>query len=222
MSLVRFECISHRYALGTHAVQALDDVSLDIEAGEFIALAGPSGSGKSTLLNVMGLLERPSTGVLKLEGKDVSTLSERERTRLRRHRLGFVFQAFNLIPVLTAEENVEYFLLKRGAPRREVRDRVEAALAAVGLSDHAHHRPDELSGGQRQRVAIARALVREPTLVLADEPTAALDHATGAAVIELMQRLNADRKVTFVFSTHDPKVIQAARRVVRLEDGRLA
>jgi putative ABC transport system ATP-binding protein len=214
--------ISHHYALGRHRVRALDDVSLSVASGDFVAVAGPSGSGKTTLLNLLGLLEAPQHGTIRFEGMDVTRLPERERTRVRRDRLGLVFQGFHLIPVLSARENLEYFLLKGGARNSDVKRRVADALAAVGVSAEAERRPGEMSGGQQQRVALARALVREPSVVLADEPTAALDHATGLAVIDLMRRLNRERGVTFVFSTHDPKILAAASRVLPLEDGKLA
>jgi len=184
-----------------------------------MAISGPSGSGKTTLLNILGLLERPCEGTVRLDGAEVSGMSERERTRLRRERIGFIFQTFNLIPVLTAYENVEYFLLRRTMPGVEVRRRVLQALEAVGISAQADQRPNGMSGGQRQRVAIARALVRDADVILADEPTAALDQATGSAVMDLMRRLNHERGVTFVFSTHDPRILAAADRVVQLTDG---
>ena len=220
MTLFEARGISHRYRLNGHHVQALSDVDLDIHKGEFIAIAGPSGSGKTTLLNLLGLLDLPSEGTLRLEGADVSHLGERERTFLRRERIGFIFQTFNLIPVLTAYENIEYFLLKRKLSRAEVRQRALQALEAVGIASQADQRPNNMSGGQRQRVAIARALVRDPSVVLADEPTAALDHTTGLAVVNLMKRLNRQYGVTFIFSSHDPTILTAADHVIQLVDGR--
>jgi len=221
MAFYEVRNVSHRYSLGRHSLQALHRVDLDIRKGEFMAIAGPSGSGKTTLLNILGLLHAPEEGAICFEGANVSCLSERKRTRLRRERIGFIFQTFNLIPVLTAYENVEYFLLKGSVPRAEARRRVLQALEAVGIAAQADQRPNSLSGGQRQRVAIARALVRDADVVLADEPTAALDQTTGRAVMDLMKRLNRERGVTFVFSTHDPRILAAADRVVQLTDGRV-
>lgn len=214
--------VCYRYERNGHRVQALCGVDLDVTPGEFVAIAGPSGSGKTTLLNILGLLDRPEKGMVRFEGTDISGLGERERTLLRRERIGFVFQSLNLIPVLTAQENVEYFLLKGKLPAAEVRRRVADALEAVGLTANASHRVNALSGGECQRVAIARALVRSVDVVLGDEPTAALDHATGRAVMQLMRRLNAERGVTFIFSSHDPIILACADRVVPLADGRVA
>jgi len=208
------------YRLGTLTVTALAGVSLTVRTGEFLAVAGPSGSGKTTLLNLIGCLDTPTSGEIAIDGEPVSALSPGRRADLRASKLGFVFQTFNLIPVLTAYENVEYPLLihRRGG---NVATRVRAALEQVGLGDRATHRPPELSGGQQQRVAIARALVGEPALVLADEPTANLDSHTGHDIIELMRRLNREHGTTFVFSTHDPRIMQAADRVLEISDGRL-
>ena len=213
------------YALGQTRVQALDGVTLTVAEGEFMAVAGPSGSGKSTLLNLIGCLDRPTAGRVVIAGQDVSRLGDDELSDLRAHRIGFIFQTFNLIPVLSAVENVEFPLLVRQGrplPRGQARDQARRALEQVGLAEFLRHRPDELSGGQRQRVAVARALVTEPEIVLADEPTANLDSATGEAIIDLMLEINRRQRTTFVFSTHDPRVIKHAHRVVRLEDGRLA
>lgn len=214
--------VCYRYERNGHRVQALCGVDLEVTPGEFVAIAGPSGSGKTTLLNILGLLDRPEKGMVRFEGTDISGLGERERTLLRRERIGFVFQSLNLIPVLTAQENVEYFLLKGKLPAAEVRRRVADALQAVGLTANANQRVNALSGGECQRVAIARALVRSVDVVLGDEPTAALDHATGRAVMQLMRRLNAERGVTFIFSSHDPIILACADRVVPLADGRVA
>src|SRR5262245_62632389 len=189
-----------------------------------MAVAGPSGSGKSTLLNLIGGLDRPTSGRVVIGGQDVSQLGDDQLSDLRAHRIGFIFQTFNLIPVLSAVENVEFPLLVRSGapvPRNQARERARTALEQVGLGDFLRHRPDELSGGQRQRVAVARALVTEPALVLADEPTANLDSATGEAIIDLMLAINRRQNTTFLFSTHDPRVMAHAHRVVRLEDGRL-
>jgi putative ABC transport system ATP-binding protein len=212
--------VSKRYRLGKVDVTALDDVSLDVKGGEFLAVAGPSGSGKTTLLNLIGCLDTPTTGEIAIDGESIGGLSSGRRADLRARKLGFVFQTFNLIPVLTAWENVEYPLLLQRRPG-DVAGRVRAALAQVGLADRARHRPPELSGGQQQRVAIARALVTEPALVLADEPTANLDSRTGQEIVDLMRRLNRERGTTFVFSTHDPRIVGAADRVIEISDGRL-
>jgi putative ABC transport system ATP-binding protein len=212
------------YALGQTRVQALSGVTLSVAEGEFMAVAGPSGSGKSTLLNLIGGLDRPTSGRVVIGGQDVSRLGDDQLSDLRAHRIGFIFQTFNLIPVLSAAENVEFPLLVRAGaplPRSQARERARRALEQVGLRDFGRHRPDELSGGQRQRVAVARALVTEPALVLADEPTANLDHATGEAIIDLMLDINRRQRTTFIFSTHDPRVMTHAHRVVRLSDGRL-
>jgi putative ABC transport system ATP-binding protein len=221
MSLYEVRTMSYRYTGNGQSVSALVDVDLDVGTAEFLAIAGPSGSGKTTLLNLLGLLHGADTGTIRFDGMDVSTLGERQRTRLRRERIAFIFQSFNLIPVLTAYENVEYVLLACPFPAAERRRRTLEALAAVGIAEQAGQRPQRMSGGQQQRVAIARALVREVGVVLADEPTAALDQTTGHAVMDLLKRLNRDRGITFIFSTHDPRVLAAADRVVHLTDGRI-
>jgi putative ABC transport system ATP-binding protein len=210
------------YRQGAVAVEALSGVDLVVCAGEFLVVAGPSGSGKSTLLNLLGGLDRPDGGEVLFGGQDLATRSDAELTAIRRRQLGFVFQSFNLVPVLSAFENVEYGLWLEGVPKAERRRRVEEALATVGLAGRMRHRPDHLSGGERQRVALARALVHEPLAVLADEPTANLDSRTGGAIVELFTRLNAERGTTFVFATHDPAIIERAPRVVHLTDGRIA
>jgi putative ABC transport system ATP-binding protein len=217
---VSVEHVGKVYRLGRVDVTALDDVSLKVEAGEFVAIAGPSGSGKTTLLNLIGCLDTPTTGAIAIDGEAVGALSAARRADLRARKLGFVFQTFNLIPVLTAWENVEYPLLIKGRGG-DARALVGDALAQVGLGERARHRPPELSGGQQQRVAIARALVGAPALVLADEPTANLDGATGRDIIDLMRRLNRERRTTFLFSTHDPRIMSAADRVLEISDGRL-
>jgi putative ABC transport system ATP-binding protein len=225
MSSVRVENASKDYQLGRTTVAALRGVSLGVEPGEFITVAGPSGSGKSTLLNLIGCLDHPTSGRVEIGGQDVATLGDDALSDLRADKIGFIFQTFNLIPVLSALENVEFPLLVRRSPGRArrggVRGRARQALAEVGLGDFARHRPDELSGGQRQRVAIARALVTDPVIVLADEPTANLDSATGDAIVALMQEINRRDGTTFIFSTHDPKIMTRAQRVVRLADGRI-
>jgi putative ABC transport system ATP-binding protein len=220
MTPVVVKDVTKTYRLGATTVTALAGVSIRVEAGEFLAVAGPSGSGKTTLLNLIGCLDRPTSGEVVIDGEPVGGLSPGQQARFRARRLGFVFQTFSLIPVLTAWENVEYPLLLQRR-RDGVAARVRAALEQVGLGDRARHRPAELSGGQQQRVAIARAQVTEPALVLADEPTANLDSRTGHEVVELMRRLNREHGTTFVFSTHDPRVITAADRVLELCDGRL-
>ena len=220
MSSVRVQDVTKDYALGRTRVPALRGVSLEVEPGEFIAVAGPSGSGKSTLLNLIGCLDHPTSGRILIGEQDVATLRDNALSDLRSRQIGFIFQTFNLIPVLSALENVEFPLLFR-RNGRDNRARALQALEQVGLFEFARHRPDELSGGQRQRVAVARALVTTPKLVLADEPTANLDSKTGQAIIDLMLEINRKEATTFVFSTHDPSVMSHAQRIVRLADGRV-
>ncbi|HET7260305.1 MAG TPA: ABC transporter ATP-binding protein [Casimicrobiaceae bacterium] len=218
--LISAQSIGKTYQLGVQTVTALRAVSLNIEAGAFIALSGPSGSGKSTLLNIIGLIDTPTSGRLLIDGHDVTDRPPDVLAHLRARSIGFVFQTFNLLPVLTAEENVEFPLLQfREFSTRQRRERVEQLLDLVKLSDHARHRPNQLSGGQRQRVAIARALATAPRIVLADEPTANLDHRTGTRILRLMRRINRTYGTTFIFSTHDPRVIEVADRRVDIEDG---
>lgn len=207
------------YKIGEVETKALRGVNLSVENGEFTALVGPSGSGKTTLLQLIGLLDQPTTGKVFINGKDATGLNRDQRADLRKGAIGFVFQFFALIPTLTAYENVELPLLLNGMKAAEREARVQEMLEAVGLTDRAHHRPDQLSGGQQQRVAVARALSIRPSLVLADEPTANLDSENGKQVMEIMQRLNKETGVTFVFATHDPRVINYAERIVTLEDG---
>ncbi len=214
--------LSKNYLLGRTVVHALREVSLDLESGSFACIAGPSGSGKTTLLNLIGLVDEPTSGWIRIGGEDVRALGEAARTRYRSRHLGFIFQSFNLLPVLTVFENVRLpLLLHRELPAREKQERVEELVEAVGLTAHARHKPFELSGGQRQRVAIARALVTHPSLVLADEPTANLDTETGAEVLDLMQRIHRQRNTSFLFSTHDPRIMERAGRIIRLRDGRV-
>ena len=219
MSIVEVKNIQRNYQQGEHIVRALRGVDLAIQKGEFTALMGPSGSGKTTLLNIIGGLDKPNEGEVRIDGQDLSTLTAGELSDLRLHKLGFVFQAYNLIPVLTAYENTEFVLLLQGKSANQ--EKVLKTLASVGLEGMEHRRPSELSGGQQQRVAVARAIVGDPVLVLADEPTANLDSKTGNALIDLMKELNEKHGVTFVFSTHDPKVKEAAKRIVELEDGNI-
>ncbi len=208
------------YSLGKTLVPALRGVSLDVGAGEFISIAGPSGSGKTTLLNLIGCVDTATRGTVVVAGRNTAELSERERTTLRLNTIGFIFQSFNLVPVLSVFQNVEFpLLLQRKLNRSDRRKRVMTLLEQVGIATHANHRPSELSGGQRQRVAVARALVGGPQIVLADEPTANLDSVTGEHIIDLMKELNERDGTTFIFSTHDAKVIGHANAVIRLEDG---
>ena len=220
-SLVSIERVTKRYAMDNSFVSALDDASFEIERGEFLAIAGPSGSGKSTLLNLIGCIDSPSRGRIVLDGVDTSRLRPVAAASLRRNKIGFVFQSFNLIPVFTAAENVEYPLLLRRMLDSEKRRRVAEALESVGLTNRAHHRPDLLSGGERQRVAVARAIVHRPALVLADEPTANLDTQTARQLMDLMRQLNHRLGLTFLFSTHDQRLLDRADRIVRLCDGRV-
>lgn len=222
MAIVKVENVCKRYPLGEQVVEALRDVSLEITAGAFLAIAGPSGSGKSTLLNIIGCIDNPSSGRVYIEGIDVSDKTPDQLADLRVRALGFIFQNFNLLPVLSAAENVDYPLLQlRELSRAQRRERVAHYLDIVGLSRFADHRPNQLSGGQRQRVAIARALATHSRVVLADEPTANLDRETGQSILELMQSINREAGTTFVFSTHDPHVMAMADRLVRMEDGRI-
>ena len=222
MSLIRLENVSKQYRLGDQDVAALKDISLSVEAGVFLAIAGPSGSGKSTLLNLIGCIDTASQGRVLIDGNEISGKTPDELADLRARTIGFVFQTFNLLPVLSAEENVEYPLLQFGElSREERRARVAQFLEVVQLSRFARHRPNELSGGQRQRVAIARALATQPRIILADEPTANLDSKTGSGILELMKEINHSSGTTFVFSTHDKKVMAKADRLVRIEDGRI-
>ena len=210
------------YKSGKLRVQALKNVSVNIKNGEFTAVVGPSGSGKTTFLNLVGALDSPSSGKLQVLGHDLAGLKKKARADLRLHSLGFVFQAYNLIPVLTARENVEFVLELQGMNSSERQQRAEQTLAEVGLSDFADRRPNELSGGQQQRVAVARAVASRPALVLADEPTANLDGTNAESLLDMMRKLNQEYEITFLFSTHDPRVISHACRVITLEDGRVA
>jgi len=216
--MIRLAGVSRTFQVGDQPVHALRDIDLSLAHGEYAAIMGPSGSGKSTLLNILGLLDRPDAGTYMLNGTETTTLGEEQRARLRRDTIGFVFQSFHLIARLSAAENVELPLVLAGVPSRERRERVAHILEAVGLTDRAHHRPDQLSGGQRQRVAIARATIMEPGLILADEPTGNLDRASGQEVIGTLEALNA-RGLTLLVVTHDAEIGQRARRRIRMDDG---
>ncbi len=221
--IVELKGVHKVYKLGKVEVPALKGIDLTISSGEFAVIAGPSGSGKTTLLNLIGCVDVATRGAVNVDGHDTATLSESKLTRLRLDRLGFIFQSFNLVGVLDAFDNVEFPLLLQGnLTKAERRARVEAIMDSVGLRDTMRHRPNELSGGQRQRVAIARALVTRPRIVMADEPTANLDSTTGHQIIDVMKRLNHDEGTTFIFSTHDPKVMAQADRSIELIDGRIS
>ena len=221
MAIIELSNTSKRYRIGEIETRALDDVSLRVEAGEFMALVGPSGSGKTTLLQIIGCLDQPTSGTVLINGQDVTRLNANRRADLRREVIGFIFQFFALVPVLNAYENVELPLLLNGIGAKERHTRTMEMLDAVGLADRIHHRPDQLSGGQQQRVAIARALAPRPLMVLADEPTANLDTANGEQAMEIMQRLNRQTGTAFIFATHDPRVMAFAQRTIRLVDGRI-
>lgn len=221
-NLVQVTHVSKEYSLGSQKVTALTDISLSVTRGEFLAIAGSSGSGKTTLLNLIGCIDEPTTGTIAIDGIDVTNRSLDEIAKLRAKHIGFIFQTFNLLPVLTARENIEFPLLNRPDIPGEVRlKRVNHYLRMVGLDKVAGHRPDQMSGGQRQRVAIARALAGEPSIILADEPTANLDRETGLNILALMKHINRRASATFIFSTHDPKVIAMATRIVRVVDGKI-
>jgi putative ABC transport system ATP-binding protein len=217
--ILRGRNLTRSYRLGTQRVPALSGLDIDCEPAEFTALEGPSGSGKTTLLNLLGLLDRPDGGSIFLDGEDSAALDEKERARVRLRRFGFIFQTFNLIPVLTARENIEYPMALAEIPSREREERSRSLLADVGIAEKEAVRPDLLSGGQRQRVAIARALANHPEIVFADEPTANLDSHTAAEILDLMRRLNEEHRVAFLVATHDPRVVERARRVIVLRDG---
>jgi putative ABC transport system ATP-binding protein len=221
MYIVECVDVNKTYRQGRVSVQALQDLSLQIDKGEFLAVAGPSGSGKTTLLNMIGGLDLIDSGRICVDGKAVETMSQSQLADLRLHKIGFVFQAYNLIPVLSAIENVEYVMLLQGLPSDQRRKKARAILDDVGLEGKYSRRPAELSGGQQQRVAVARAIVSNPAIVLADEPTANLDSKTGQGLLEMMQTMNTEKQITFIFSTHDRMVMEYARRLVKLRDGRL-
>jgi len=221
LSIVEVQNAKKFYALGKTTVEAVKGVSFQIDEGDFVSIAGASGSGKSTILNMIGLIDTPTEGEVLIQGKPVSKLKDRELTNLRHDTIGFIFQSFNLIPVLNTWENIEFPLLlgKDNKMTKERKDYISFLIEEVGLADRQKNRPNELSGGQRQRVAIARALVTKPVIVLADEPTANLDSATGEAILQLMKKINQELKTTFIFSTHDAKIVDLADHVIRLKDG---
>ena len=221
MSRISVRGAFKRYKLGKTTVEALKGLDLEIDASEIVGIVGPSGSGKSTLLNLLGCIDSADEGAVEIDGVDVGRLRDAELTAMRRTKIGFIFQSFNLIPVLTAYENVDLPLSALGLGAAERRARVGAMIERVGLTEFVRHRPDELSGGQRQRVAIARALITRPALVLADEPTANLDGVTGKSIMELMHAMNGELKTTFVLATHDPRILPYLDRRVQLEDGRV-
>ncbi|MCK5884375.1 MAG: ABC transporter ATP-binding protein [Bacteriovoracaceae bacterium] len=221
MSDLLYKCsnLDFHYFLGDTKIHALSDVSLDIHSKDFMCILGPSGSGKSTLLSQIGLIEEIQEGEILFQGQNLKTVSEKVKNSMRRNDLGFVFQMFNLIPILTAYENVEYFLIKQGVPKKERHLLVTQALEMVGLQDQMHKQPMQMSGGQRQRVAIARAVVKRPKVIIADEPTASLDQKTGHEIMEILQDLNQKEGVCIILASHDPMVIDMVNRKVRLVDG---
>lgn len=223
MNIIEIKGLTKDYALGKTTVHALRGIDITIAEGDLLSIIGPSGSGKTTLLNVIGCIDNATAGSVSVGGKEITAMNDREITDLRLHKIGFIFQTFNLIPVLDAMENVEFpLLLMKNRSKAEVRKRASELIEAVGLKEYSHHRPAELSGGQRQRVAIARALVTNPDIVLADEPTANLDSVTGAQILDLMKSMNEREKTTFIFSTHDANVLKYARAVVKISDGLIA
>lgn len=220
--LIRAVNISRRYVSGEVTVEALRDLNLTIKRGEFTVIAGPSGSGKTTLLFIISGLDQPTSGIVMLDGREMSDMSGRELSDFRRDHIGFIFQSYNLIPVLSVRENIEYIMLLQGVPDSERRQRVSEILNEVGLSGIENRMPTQLSGGQQQRVAVARAMVSGPDIILADEPTANLDSHTGASLIDMMRDLNEKKGITFVFSTHDTMIMDRAKRLVTLKDGSIA
>jgi putative ABC transport system ATP-binding protein len=221
MALINMQGIKKDYFLGETAVHALRGIDLQIEQGEFVAIWGPSGSGKTTLLNLIGAIDEPTGGYLEINGREISSLSDNQKSELRNQSIGFIFQGFNLVPVFSALENVMLPLQIKGASAAEAKARALERLGAVGLADLVDHRPFKMSGGQQQRVAIARALVTGPALVIADEPTANLDSKTALMILDLMRDLNEKERTTFIFSTHDQRLLDRVQRLVRLEDGRI-
>lgn len=218
--LIHLSSVIKEYPLGNTTVHALRGVDLTVSKGDFMSIVGPSGSGKTTLLNIVGCIDQATAGSVVIDGQEITTMNDKQITDLRLYKIGFIFQTFNLIPVLNVIENVEFpLLLMKTFSKTEVRSRADRLIKAVGLTEHSQHRPAELSGGQRQRVAIARALVTQPAIILADEPTANLDSETGNQILELMSELNQKEKTTFIFSTHDHNVLAYAKKIVKIKDG---
>ena len=225
MNVIEIQGVTKNYPLGSTTVHALKSIDFTVGEGDFLSIVGPSGSGKTTMLNIIGCIDHATGGTVKIHGTDVTQMTDKQLTNLRLHKIGFIFQTFNLIPVLTIRENVEFpLLLMKGekSTKAQIAARVDRAVEEVGLKEYIEHKPYELSGGQRQRVAIARALVTKPDIVLADEPTANLDSETGRKILELMRELNDVEKTTFIFSTHDAEVLKYAKHVVRIKDGMIA
>ncbi len=223
MNVIDVNNVKKDYPLGKTTVHALRGVNLQVEEGAFMSIIGPSGSGKTTLLNIIGCIDTPTTGSIRVHDEEITELNDKQVTDVRLHKIGFIFQTFNLIPVLNVRENVEFpLLLMKKHKKEEIDSRVESLIREVGLIDYIEHKPAELSGGQRQRVAIARALVTNPDIVLADEPTANLDSETSESILELMRELNEKEKTTFIFSTHDPEVLKYAKNIVKIKDGLIA
>lgn len=221
MTLIQTEHLGKTYRSDACEVQAVSDISLSFVQGEFTAIVGPSGSGKTTLLNLLGGLDKPTAGRILIDGKDIGLLGERELIDYRLHNIGFVFQSYNLIPVFTVEENIAFLMELQGRSKKEQKQRTEELLDVIGLTDRVRSRPANLSGGEQQRVAVARALAAKPRFVLADEPTANLDTKSAEKLLDMMQHLNKEENMTFIFSTHDPRVMAKARRIITLEDGRM-
>lgn len=219
MEVIKAENLSKTYQDNGVPVHALRNINLSVNKGDYIVIAGPSGSGKTTLLNLLGALDKPTEGKIFFESDDISLKSKRELSDFRLHKLGFIFQAYNLIPVLTAMENIEFTMMLLGVGERSRRERALKLMAELGIKDLADKRPNEMSGGQQQRVAVARAIVNNPSIVLADEPTANLDSETGSHLLDLMERMNREKNITFIFSSHDPQVIERAKKLIILKDG---
>lgn len=222
MEILRTENLNKTYEDNGVPVEALKDIDLTINKGEYLVIAGPSGSGKTTLLNLLGALDKPTTGKVYFEGNDIGVKSKKELSEFRLKKLGFIFQAFNLIPVLTALENIEFSMMLLGIPEKERNEKALSLMDELGIRELADKRPNEMSGGQQQRVAVARAIVNNPYVVLADEPTANLDSKTGSNLLDLMERMNKEKNITFVFSSHDKQVIDRAKRLVKLRDGKIS
>lgn len=220
-TLIKISQLSRYFGDGDIQIKAIDNVDLEIKEGEFSAIIGPSGSGKSTLLQLIGGLDKPTKGTIALSGKNIALMSGKELSLFRRDHIGFIFQAYNLIPVLSAAENIEYIMLLQGVPADERKEKVAAILKKVGLEGYENRMPAQLSGGQQQRVAVARAMVSQPDIILADEPTANLDSATGISLLNIMKELNLNENMTFIFSTHDTKIMERARRLIYMEDGKI-